>query len=171
MNALRDHFALAENRKNKLIGDVPREAEVTKTAIGHYTITDRKCNFDAVVNPRSQLLEDLTEAQYRIKVDSGRDLTLKLSYERVCKPFLSMNALMQNQLDVLKMNVVREAWRHAMDKGGDEGCGCVPYILPSAPSAPSPGMEMSIIGFSDAPPPPTVPSPAPIEEEERYISI
>lgn len=74
MNALRDHYvAQVDINKSSPIGDVPREAWVTKRAPGCYSISNRNCVCSAVVNLKTQLLEDCTQPQCGIEVDGGAD--------------------------------------------------------------------------------------------------
>lgn len=75
---------------------------------------------------------------------------------------------MQEQLDALKVKVVGEAWRHTMDKAGDKSC--TSYIVPSAPSAPAAGLDISVIVVANGSAP-AIPSLSPVDDDDPYFSI
>eukprot|EP00978_Attheya_sp_CCMP212_P041045 scaffold230623_cov57-Attheya_sp.AAC.4 len=111
MDALRDFFSKKANAmRNKHIDrKVPK---IIKKGNGHYMITENNCICTAKVNLKTQLLDDETEVQYRIKnipVHGGTSrIEKKISYS--------------------------EAWDYAIKKSEDD----IPtYIVPSAPPPPA----------------------------------
>jgi hypothetical protein len=138
MDALRDFFSKKENTMhNKNIDrKVPK---IIKKSNGHYMITEKNCVCIAKVNLKTQLLDDETEVQYRIKniaVHGGTSrIEKKISYSEVCVPTLDyFNTILKLQLHHLKLKIVEHAWDYAIKKSEDD----IPtYIVPSAPSPPA----------------------------------
>lgn len=142
MDALRDHFAIEADSAHMVNSQEARAARVTKIKSGTYLITEGPCRFYARVDAKTQLLEDITEWEYRIKAvgrdHTSKDLCKRISYKDFCRPaFLNMNKWIEEQLEVLKREVVEKAWSHLMNKPGDTTTEETTYIVPSAPTAPT----------------------------------
>jgi hypothetical protein len=137
MEALRDFFATVVKKAHPFSGEY-RTATITKPSRGIFHITERSCIAIGKVNYETQLLDDETEWNNRVKTvgsdHTSKHLFKKDSYEKVCLPTLNgLNELMEKQLLVLKARIVGHAWHAAMKSNDDS----VPtYVLPSAPMAP-----------------------------------
>lgn len=135
MEALRAFFAKHVPRRHALGTDV-RTTGVSILDASTVIIAERDCRFVAKVNLESQLFEDETQGQYRLKT-FGSDYTskylhVKNSYATCHKTFEALNDLMQRQLLVLKAKIVANAWNASLKRDDS-----IPtYMVPSAPLAP-----------------------------------
>lgn len=136
MDSLRDSIVAKAQRIMKF-GTVTRTSEVAKRGRGWYEIKEGSCTAVAKVDDKTQLLDDKTGWERRMKYEGLTGFVKKFSYDRVCRVTIeSMNELLQRQLNQLKIKIVGEAWSYAVKMGEDEHDASVAaYVIPSAPVA------------------------------------
>lgn len=124
-----------------------------------YLIKERDCNCIGIINTETQLLDDQTEWNDRIKNLGGdhtsKHMYKKISYERICKPTLqNLNELISNQLRILKLRIVGHSWHSAITEQQQEGSNettPTTYVLPSAPPAMAMEVNNSLRGLNMIP--------------------
>jgi hypothetical protein len=155
MDALRQHFGRQTLKMCPFPEQPERIAAIHKVGPGWYDLRERQCIFTANVDHKTQLFEDCTEWEYRIKNMGTQNR--KVSYKLVCLPtFQCMNKLMSKQLDQLKVKIVARARNVAVQQqqhegGGNEAAAAAVYVTPSAPSAPVAMGIVSEVSSSDLP--------------------
>lgn len=145
MDGLRRHICQGQGLRYQPIRENNKRyvSTIKQVAPTVYQMRDHDCIFVAVVNPVTQLLEDETPWNRRIK-NIGRDskgMVLKFSYASVCVPtFEYMNQCLTQQLQMIQLRTVSAAWKHLMQQQPETTVFATPasmaYSVPSAPVQP-----------------------------------